>query len=419
MENKSKQYIAQDISKELKAKQVGVAVHTLRIVLKLGIIVSLFLNNAPYAAHLSIYLIISEIIDQISLYFIKIKPSLAKQVQVFYVINSVLVISTIGYFAGWVLNDYYLIYIIHISSATLAYGTKIGLFSFILSVFAYSFLLLISQASIQTYIRLPLLSVIVLRVLITRNWYEKIDRALAYVLNIEKTKQDFIAIASHNLRTPVAAIYGYIEVLLRGDKGFLNKDQTTYIKRIRNNNDEMEKLTEQLLQISILEVGKEMNLFKQHSQMEVIIEDLVEKFASVAQEKGLELRFQKKEGMLPLVYIDVEKIKAVLANLIDNAIKYTEKGNIMITALEQKKYIVVSVKDTGVGISKADMPNIFTKFYRSGDILVYNKIGLGLGLYLGRQIVELHGGTMMVQSIEGEGATFSFTIPIVKQDLLQ
>ncbi len=419
MENKSKQYIAQDISKELKAKQVGVAVHTLRIVLKLGIIVSLFLNNAPYAAHLSIYLIISEIIDQISLYFIKIKPSLAKQVQVFYVINSVLVISTIGYFAGWVLNDYYLIYIIHISSATLAYGTKIGLFSFILSVFAYSFLLLISQASIQTYIRLPLLSVIVLRVLITRNWYEKIDRALAYVLNIEKTKQDFIAIASHNLRTPVAAIYGYIEVLLRGDKGFLNKDQTTYIKRIRNNNDEMEKLTEQLLQISILEVGKEMNLFKQHSQMEVIIEDLVEKFASVAQEKGLELRFQKKEGMLPLVHIDVEKIKAVLANLIDNAIKYTEKGNIMITALEQKKYIVVSVKDTGVGISKADMPNIFTKFYRSGDILVYNKIGLGLGLYLGRQIVELHGGTMMVQSIEGEGATFSFTIPIVKQDLLQ
>ena len=419
MENKSKQYIAQDISKELKAKQVGVAVHTLRIVLKLGIIVSLFLNNAPYAAHLSIYLIISEIIDQISLYFIKIKPSLAKQVQVFYVINSVLVISTIGYFAGWVLNDYYLIYIIHISSATLAYGTKIGLFSFILSVFAYSFLLLISQASIQTYIRLPLLSVIVLRVLITRNWYEKIDRALAYVLNIEKTKQDFIAIASHNLRTPVAAIYGYIEVLLRGDKGFLNKDQTTYIKRIRNNNDEMEKLTEQLLQISILEVGKEMNLFKQHSQMEVIIEDLVEKFASVAQEKGLELRFQKKEGMLPLVHIDVEKIKAVLANLIDNAIKYTEKGNIMITALEQKKYIVVSVKDTGVGISKADMPNIFTKFYRSGDILVYNKIGLGLGLYLRRQIVELHGGTMMVQSIEGEGATFSFTIPIVKQDLLQ
>lgn len=419
MENKSKQHVTQDISKELKAKQVGVAVHALRIVLKLGIIAGLFLNNAPYAAYLSVYLTIGEILDQISLYLIKIKPSLTKQVQVFYVINSILAISIIGYVAGWVLNDYYLIYIIHVSSATLAYGTKIGLFSFILSTVSYGFLLFVNQAPIQTYIRLPLLSIVILRVLITQNWYEKIDRALANVLNIEKTKQDFIAIASHNLRTPVAAIYGYIEMLLRGDKGFLNKEQTTYIERIKNNNDEMEKLTEQLLQISILEIGKEVNLFKQHSQIEVVIEDLVEKFTPVAQEKGLELRFQKKEGMLPLVYIDVEKIKAVLVNLIDNAVKYTEKGNIVITALEKEKYIVISVKDTGVGIAKAELPNIFTKFYRSGNILVYNKIGLGLGLYLGKQIVELHGGTMTAQSIEGEGATFSFTIPIAKQDLLQ
>ena len=233
-------------------------------------------------------------------------------------------------------------------------------------------------------------------------------------MNIEKAKGDFISIASHNLRTPVAAIYGYIDLLLRGDTGKLGQEQSDYVKKIKNNNTELERLTEQLLQISILEVGKEVNLFKQPSQIEVIIEGVVDNFAPVASAKGVEIVFKKENYLLSLVDIDVEKIKAVILNLIDNAVKYTDKGKVEIKAKEEGDFIAVSVTDTGSGISKEDLPKLFTKFFRSGNILVYNKVGTGLGLYLGKKIVELHGGSIRVESVEGVGSTFIFTIPIAK-----
>lgn len=419
MEEKKNRTEQPDFIVTIIQSKIGLIVHLMRVFIKVAIAAVLFLNHNPYALFLTIWLFISEMLDQSSLLVLKKRPHLKTVVGIFYVINSIVVISAVAYFAKWTLNDFYLVYLIHISSSTLAYGFRTGLFSFVLSMISYSALLVINNAALEIYIRLPLLSILVLRYAATQEKYESATGTLSNVLSIEKSKQDFIAIASHNLRTPVAAIYGYIEVLMRGATGPLNNDQKTYIQRIKGNNQELEKLTEQLLQISILQVGKEVNLLKQPSQIEVLIHDVVDKFMVDAHTKGLTLNFEKQSGFMPLVDIDVEKIKSVLINLIDNALKYTEKGGVTVTVRQEGDFVVVAVKDTGVGISEEELPKIFTKFYRSGNILVYNKIGIGLGLYLGKQIIELHGGKITIESSVGKGSSFSFTLPVIKQDILK
>lgn len=399
---------------EIKESRQEIIVHAVRIAVKTGMVMILIWSQSPHAFSLSLYIIISEIIEQINLYIMKIKPDFKNIVKIFYVLNSVTVISIVAFFANWVLNDFYLIYLIHISSATVGYGYRMGLFSFTLSILCYSYLLFIDNAAFETYIRLPLLSVLAFRLFVSQNRFEKTSNFLQNVLNVEKSKQDFIALASHNLRTPVAAIYGYIDLILRKSTGQLNDQQTLFMNRIKSNNQELEKITESLLQISIFEIGKEINLFRQPSQTEVLIEDIVEQFSSVAKSKDLELVFNKQPGLVPLVDIDVEKIKSVLSNLIDNGLKYTEKGGVYISLAVEQKFIAVSVKDTGVGIPKEELSKVFNKFYRSGNILVYNQIGTGLGLYLGKQIIEKHGGKITVNSVAGQGTIFTVYLPIIE-----
>ncbi len=196
----------------------------------------------------------------------------------------------------------------------------------------------------------------------------------------------------------------------------MNQQQINFIKKIKLNNQELEKITESLLQISIFEIGKEVNLLKQPSQIEIVIQNVVDKLAPMAQDKGLELNFQKEANALPLVDIDVEKITAVLSNLIDNAIKYTEKGVVTVSVSYNNNFVEVVVSDTGIGIPKEDLPKLFNKFFRSGNVLIYNKTGTGLGLYLGKHIIELHGGHIDISSVVEKGTTVKFTLPIIKKE---
>ena len=394
-------------------------VHIVRVLVKLGIVLTLVLSNSPNYLVLSIYLVVTEVLDQFSIYFSRLNPKFKRWIGYFYALNSVAVISAIAYFAQWTLNDFYLVYLVHISSSTLAYGFSNGLLSFILSVFTYSSLLFANNAPFYIYVRLPLMSILVLRLLMNQQWYEKIRDTLAYMMDVERSKQDFIGLASHNLRTPVAAIYGYIDLLLRGDVGQLTHEQTSFLEKIKGNNQELEKMTEQLLQISILEVNHEVNLMKQPTQIETIIEDAVVRYEPQAKSKSITLTFQKSTIPLPLTYIDVEKVKSVILNLIDNAIKYTEKGGVTVSANLVNDNIIVGIKDTGVGISPEDLPKVFNKFFRSGSILVYNQTGVGLGLYLGKKIIELHKGTVTVESVLNQGSTFTISLPVGKEDVLE
>ncbi|HBL52397.1 MAG: hypothetical protein A3D24_01535 [Candidatus Blackburnbacteria bacterium RIFCSPHIGHO2_02_FULL_39_13] len=410
---------AEEVGVNVGEKRDRLVVHIVRVLVKLGIVLTLVLSNSPNYLVLSIYLVVTEVLDQFSIYFSRLNPKFKRWIGYFYALNSVAVISAIAYFAQWTLNDFYLVYLVHISSSTLAYGFSNGLLSFILSVFTYSSLLFANNAPFYIYVRLPLMSILVLRLLMNQQWYEKIRDTLAYMMDVERSKQDFIGLASHNLRTPVAAIYGYIDLLLRGDVGQLTHEQTSFLEKIKGNNQELEKMTEQLLQISILEVNHEVNLMKQPTQIETIIEDAVVRYEPQAKSKSITLTFQKSTIPLPLTYIDVEKVKSVILNLIDNAIKYTEKGGVTVSANLVNDNIIVGIKDTGVGISPEDLPKVFNKFFRSGSILVYNQTGVGLGLYLGKKIIELHKGTVTVESVLNQGSTFTISLPVGKEDVLE
>lgn len=415
--NHSKSNTSEQIAK-FERKEVEFVIHAIRVLLKLAIVVALILSKSQHLYLLIVLLLVSELVNQVIFYLSKKKPSLKGRLQYVYIASSITAIAAVAHFANWALNDFYLVFLVHIASSTYIFGFVAGIASSIVSAMAYGLLLFSSQAPIWLYLRLPLLAMIILRLLLDRRRYEKIHQFLIYVLDVEKAKQDFIAIASHNLRTPVAAIRGYLEILTRGDEGDLNKSQLSIANKILSNNQELSKLTEQLLQISILETGEEANLLLQPSQINVVVKDVVDKMMPAAKEKGLKLVFKPK-SFLPMVNIDVQKIQAVMSNLVDNAVKYTEKGGVTVKTEKKDDFVIISVVDTGVGIPEKELPKIFNKFYRAGNILIYNKTGVGLGLFLGQRIVDLHGGKITVSSQRGKGSTFNVFLPIIKGEVIK
>ncbi|MBU0708492.1 HAMP domain-containing histidine kinase [Patescibacteria group bacterium] len=417
MEDKSQQTKADPKLETVQTKSVELVVCLVRILVRFILVAALFWSKNIYAIPLTAYLFVSEMGDCLTIYLAKTKPEFKEILGILHVLNATSVTLVISLLTGWVFNDFYLVFLINIVSASLAYGLITSMTSAILSISTYSTLLYIYHAPLTLYLRLPLLTSVAILILIDGVRYQNITSYLTHVLSIEKAKQDFIAIASHNLRTPVAAIYGYIELLLSGDTGPLNEDQSSCIDKIKRNNRELEQLSEQVLQISILALGEAANLFKQPSQVGVIIEDVIHNVTSRAQKKGLKLTYLKPNYILPLVDIDIEKITAVLNNLVDNAIKYTETGKVTVAAKNEGGYVVISVIDTGIGIPKADLPKIFSQFYRAGNILVYNQPGLGLGLYLGKRIVDLHNGRITVTSMEGVGTTLTLSLPVTRDSL--
>lgn len=402
---------------EYKDQKLALTTVIIPLTIKIGTAVGLYFSNSLLSTNLFIYITISLLIDIAIAYTDRQKPELKNILAIIFSLNSALLISLVIYLSGWILSDYYLAYLAIIPLATLNFGLIGGLSSLILSILFYGSLLLTSHSPLIYGLRVLLMSVVSLSLFVNQLNFQKMGNLLKNMLSVEKSKKDFITIASHNLRTPIAAIYGYIDILLRGDPGKLNDQQSEFVNKIKSNNQELEKLTEQLLQISILELDKGLNLLKQPSQIEVLLEGVVENFMSGAKAKNLKLTFEQKEKMLPLVNIDPEKIRSVIINLIDNAIKYTEKGTVTVTAKKEGDFVVVSITDTGAGISSDELPKVFNKFYRSGDLLVYNKSGTGLGLYLGKQIIELHGGKMTVDSALDKGTAFTFTLPITTEEV--
>jgi signal transduction histidine kinase len=412
-------YATSNIDKTLlEIHESSLVKHLTRILTKLGMIITFMLVGGVQAIPLSVYVALTEILDISLIYSSKKRPNFKTLFSVLHVIIAVILVSTSIYVMDWGLTDFYLIYLVFIASATLAYGWVMGILSLSLSITSYGFLLLIVEASPLYYLRILIIGIIALRIILGQRKYEKVDSQISSMIDTEKAKRDFIAIASHNLRTPVGAIFGYLEILKRGDFGNVNAKQGDVVEKIWKNNLTLKQLTEQLLQISIIEIGRDTELLKEPAQFEVLIEDLISHFKSVAQLKRIKLDYHKPLQLLPLVNIDIDRIGASISNIIDNAIKYTEKGSVSVKLEKVEDSIVLSVSDTGSGIPKEDLPKVFNKFFRSGSLLTYNKTGVGLGLYLGKEIVENHGGKISVDSTEGEGTTFTVELPIIKENIL-
>ena len=255
---------------------------------------------------------------------------------------------------------------------------------------------------------------------ITRSVYEK-DRIcyghmkIFYDLTREKTidrmKSDFISIVAHQLRTPLSAIKWAVSMVANGDAGAINEEQKAFLDKAYASNERMINLVNDLLNVSRIEEGKFGFVFTKGDLQEVFNVVLANVEGMVAR-KHIQITLEKPKDM-PKVYLDKEKMVLALQNILDNAIKYTnDYGQIKILISEKEKNLEVRIRDNGIGIPKIDQQRIFTKFFRSSNVVKMETEGSGLGLFIVKNIIERHNGRIKLISEEGKGTEVMFTLPI-------
>jgi signal transduction histidine kinase len=242
-----------------------------------------------------------------------------------------------------------------------------------------------------------------------------LKKANLQLKKLDEAKSDFISIASHQLRTPLTVIKGYISMILEGSFGNLDDKISETLSKVYESNERLINLVEDLLNISRIESGRLQYVFEKNDLKEVADSVFLE-LNNSALKKGLKLIYDFEDKKMYRVKIDAEKLRQVVMNLIDNAIKYTfkakgNKGEIKIFLKAEKKNIIFCVEDNGLGISKEDMGNLFKKFSRGKGMFIVHTNGTGLGLYVAKQIVEAHSGKIWAES-EGinKGARFCFKL---------
>ena len=248
----------------------------------------------------------------------------------------------------------------------------------------------------------------------------EIDRATKELRDVndrlvqaDKSKDEFISLASHEIRTPIAALEGYLSMLNLQKVDIKARDEIA--KRSYESVERLSTLVKDLLDVSRID-QKRIKLNKQPTRLERLIQRAMEGFELQTRDKKIYIKFQKPEKMLPEANIDPERVGEVFNNLISNAIKYTYKGGITISLEEKDNMAQITVSDTGMGIPKNAISHLFQKFYQAetaSSVLLNERGGTGLGLYISKNIVEMHGGKIWVESTEGKGTAFYFTLPLI------
>lgn len=233
----------------------------------------------------------------------------------------------------------------------------------------------------------------------------------------EERQAEFNAVASHELRTPLSVIEGYLYYILDpASKLKYDKETGGYIKRAHEAATELNSLVSDILTVVKAEEGNlETNLKKINPI--AFFEKLTHDFEDRAKAKGIKLSFEVvAHDNIPELETDPVKVKEIFENLLCNAIKFTERGSVKVAVGLLKKEMIISIKDTGIGIAKRDQRGIFNKFYRAENWKTRKTGGTGLGLYIAKNLVERLGGRIWVDSASGCGSTFCFTLPLIYQD---
>ena len=232
---------------------------------------------------------------------------------------------------------------------------------------------------------------------------------------VEKMKTEFVSIAAHQLRTPLSVIKWTMKMLLDGDLGRINQEQRGFIDKTYQSNERMIDLINDLLNVTRIEEGRYINKLDLSGITE-LVESFIKRYEDEIKKRKLKFEFIKPKKKLPKTPIDVEKISLVVQNLLDNAMRYSLPGGIVQASLKvnDKKEIEFAVKDSGVGIPQLQQGRIFTKFFRSSNVMRMDTGGSGLGLFIAKNIIDAHKGRIWFESKEGEGSTFYFTLPIPK-----
>jgi len=237
-----------------------------------------------------------------------------------------------------------------------------------------------------------------------------------------REQAEFISTASHEMRTPVASIEGYLGLALNPQTAQIDERARQFITKAHESAEHLGHLFQDLLDVSKSEDGRMSNNPKV-TNIVIFIRDIVQGLKQKADEKGLRLIYKpmpddaNERFMAPeyLVNLDNDHIREIVNNLVDNAIKYTLKGEVSIDVTGDDEHVIFSVKDSGIGIPNEDIPHLFQKFYRVDNKDTHEIGGTGLGLYLCRKLAEMMGGRIWVESKYGEGSTFNVELPRISR----
>ncbi|MFH0969054.1 MAG: HAMP domain-containing sensor histidine kinase [Patescibacteria group bacterium] len=238
-----------------------------------------------------------------------------------------------------------------------------------------------------------------------------IIQSIEQIARANKIKSEFITIASHQLKTPLSQINWELEILLFKNKEGLTPKQLELINTIKQSHTTMTRLVNDLLDVARIDQGKFI-LNKEKINIIEIIDEIIDNNKVLAKASNVEINLIKPEKV-PGILADKKRIGVAIDNLISNAIKYIEKkGLVEIKIKPDDKNIIVSVKDSGVGIPKNQQDKVFQKFFRSNNVVKYQTEGTGLGLFISKNIIEQSGGKIWFKSTEKEGSDFCFSLPI-------
>lgn len=234
---------------------------------------------------------------------------------------------------------------------------------------------------------------------------------------LDAAKDEFISMASHQLRTPLTSVKGYVSMVLEEDAGKINDQQRKFLNQAFISSQRMVYLISDLLNVSRLKTGKFI-IENKPAYLPDTVEQEIAQLEETVKARELTMKYNKPESF-PTVSIDEEKIRQVIMNFADNAIYYTPAGGVINVDLKATKdTIEYTVKDDGIGVPKSEQPHLFTKFYRAGNAKKARPDGTGLGLFMAKKVITAQGGAIIFHSNEGKGSTFGFTLPRNKVEIV-
>ena len=251
---------------------------------------------------------------------------------------------------------------------------------------------------------------------------QKVDQATRSLRNanvqlkeLDQAKDEFISMASHQLRTPLTTIKGYVSMLDEGDFGKVNKEQKQYVELALDGSNRMARLIDDLLNVSRMEAGK-FYIDAQKLDLNKIVPQELDQLKNLAETKKVDLRYVAPKKPIPTMCLDENKTRQVIMNLADNAVHYSSPpkggGKVEVRLERDGDDIVYVVRDNGIGVPKDQQGKLFTKMFRAKNAQELRPDGTGLGLYLVKRVVEDQGGKLIFESTPGKGSVFGFRIPI-------
>jgi signal transduction histidine kinase len=239
---------------------------------------------------------------------------------------------------------------------------------------------------------------------------DRITEQIQELKHQDALRRDLVAQVSHDLRTPLASLHGYLETLKLKEESLSAKQRADYFAVVLRQSEHLTRLVGELFELAKLE-AREATPQCEPFALPELVQDVVQKFQLKAGEEDVTLHVEL-DGDLPLVSADIAMVERVLDNLIDNALEHTPAGGaIRIPVRRDGERVLLCVADTGSGIPEQDLPRIFDRFYQAGEARSGNGHA-GLGLAIAKRIIELHGSELNVKSREGEGTTFAFELPV-------